>query len=247
MKGLYEEDLAYIHHSGFGDFARGAAPEIVSLLRNSRWTSGLVVDLGCGTGNLARALLDAGFDVLGTDISPAMIELAKRVAPAARFSTSSCYDLDIPACVAITAIGEVLTYVTPQDPREALPSLFSVAYQALAPGGLFVFDVIVRSRDSPMRYRSTRQEVDWQVDVDVDEEPEDSLLTRRISIKRRTGDVERASTEVHRVRTFTAIEIEDMLASAGFQSELSSSYGEFPLARQRLAVVARKPRATGSR
>jgi len=37
-----------------------------------------VLDLPCGTGRLAEALLDSGFKVDGVDISPAMLEVARR-------------------------------------------------------------------------------------------------------------------------------------------------------------------------
>ena len=74
----YSEDLAYIHDAGYGDFARGAAPALLGALRAHGITTGRVVDLGCGSGIWAALLLDAGYEVLGIDISPAMIRLAKK-------------------------------------------------------------------------------------------------------------------------------------------------------------------------
>src|SRR5215831_3965456 len=104
MPPLYGEDLAYIHHVGFGDFAASAAPGILRLLRRSGITSGLIVDLGCGSGILAEALLSAGYEVLGVDASPAMIRLARRQAPRGRFVTESLRTFRLPVCNAITAI-----------------------------------------------------------------------------------------------------------------------------------------------
>ena len=78
---FYGADLAYIHDAGFGEFATRAAPEVVRLLRANGVRRGLVVELGCGAGTVARALTDAGYDVLGVDISPAMIRLARTRAP----------------------------------------------------------------------------------------------------------------------------------------------------------------------
>ena len=74
----YQNDLAYIHDTGFGGFARGSAPGLLSLFRQSGITEGVVVDLGCGSGLWARALADSGYEVIGVDISPAMIELARQ-------------------------------------------------------------------------------------------------------------------------------------------------------------------------
>jgi SAM-dependent methyltransferase len=85
----YEEDLAYIHHAGFTGFAEQAAVRILELLRERGIRSGLVVELGCGSGVTARALTEAGYDVLGIDSSPAMVRLARRTAPLASFRVAT--------------------------------------------------------------------------------------------------------------------------------------------------------------
>ena len=77
MRG-YREDLAYIHDSGFTDFARDAAPGLLAILRHNGVTGGLVVDLGCGSGRWARELTRAGYAVWGVDQSSAMIRIAAR-------------------------------------------------------------------------------------------------------------------------------------------------------------------------
>jgi hypothetical protein len=51
----YQEDLAYIQSVGFGDLARGAAPEILRRLRAAHCPVRRIVDVGCGAGPLARA------------------------------------------------------------------------------------------------------------------------------------------------------------------------------------------------
>ncbi len=49
-------------------------------LANSRVAEGFadVLELGCGTGRVAVALAEAGLDVVGVDISPAMLEVARQ-------------------------------------------------------------------------------------------------------------------------------------------------------------------------
>ena len=84
---FYARDLATIHDAGFGGFARDAAPGLLRRLRRAGIHDGLVVDLGCGSGIWARALTDAGYDVLGVDQSEAMLEIARRQAPEAQFVT----------------------------------------------------------------------------------------------------------------------------------------------------------------
>jgi SAM-dependent methyltransferase len=243
MSPFYAEDLAFIHHTGFAGFAQEAAPGVLALLQGADIRRGLVVDLGCGSGLWARALLEAGFEVLGVDIAPAMIELARGVAPAARYLVSSFYEVDLPSCVAVTVLGEGFTYMAAQDPREALPVFLPRVYAALAPGGVLLFDMILRSEREPMRYRTMREGVDWRVDAEVIEEPELSLLTRHITARRQVEGTERITQETHRVRTFSASELERMLQACGFEVEVHRRYGAMPLPPQRLAFLARKPKA----
>src|SRR4051794_12076134 len=92
----YGPELAAAHHDGYGDVARAAAAVLRRELRDG--ANGLVVDLGCGTGILARVMTDAGFDVLGVDLSADMIAIAQEHAPAARFVVSSFVDVDLPPC-----------------------------------------------------------------------------------------------------------------------------------------------------
>ena len=77
----YRHDLALVHHRGYGFHADACAPGIAALLAPVRERDGLVVELGCGSGLLTRHLLDAGHRVVATDASPAMLELARQLAP----------------------------------------------------------------------------------------------------------------------------------------------------------------------
>ena len=132
---MYARDLAYIHHHGFGDFAQQFAPGLLRIFREAGIHGALVVDLGCGSGIWARALLDKGYDVLGVDPSASMLELARQQAPAASFLQSSAYRAALPACVAVTALGEVLSYHrrSVRGPSR-LPALFRRVAQALPIG-----------------------------------------------------------------------------------------------------------------
>ena len=236
---LYGADLARIHHQGFGAFARGAAPAIVDLIHRAGFRSGRVVDLGCGSGILAAELSRAGFDVLGIDASPDMIDLARLEAPAASLVVGSLHEAEIPPAVAVTAIGEAIAYHQGDPPD--VEALFLRVHRALCPGGIFLFDVVLGSLGAPMRYTGSHHGTEWTVDVLVEERPESALLTRHIRTVVRYGEEERVSEEVHQLRTFSREEIEAPLLALGFELEVLDHYGTTRLAAQRLAWVARKP------
>jgi SAM-dependent methyltransferase len=115
----------------------------MNILVRSGIQEGLLVDLSCGSGLWARELIGAGYHVLGIDISEAMIEIARRKVPEAEFRVGSLFEADIPACYAVTAVSEVLSYLfDTENGSRWLIRLFRRVYQALVPGGVFVFDVV---------------------------------------------------------------------------------------------------------
>jgi SAM-dependent methyltransferase len=70
----YQSDLAWVHHAGYAQHVEKVGPGIVRLLRDAGLSSGArVLDVGCGSGLLARTLRADGFSVLGVDASAAMI------------------------------------------------------------------------------------------------------------------------------------------------------------------------------
>lgn len=51
---------------------------------------GLILDVGCGPGNFAAYLAKQGFRLHGIDISPKMIEAARRLVPGHQFDVADC-------------------------------------------------------------------------------------------------------------------------------------------------------------
>ena len=241
MTERYREDLAYIHDVGHADFALESAPGILEILDQSRILEGLVVDLGCGSGLWARELVDAGYRVLGIDISEAMVEISRRRVPEAEFRVGSLFDADIPPCVAVTAISEVLNYLFDEEPGGLIP-LFRRVYEALVPGGVFVFDVLGPGQVPPgATARGLREGEDWAVISEREEDAERGTMTRRIVSFRKVGEHYRRDEEVHRVRLYKPVEISGLLRRVGFGVRSMRSYGSYPLAEGHAALVAHKP------
>ncbi|HVF38749.1 MAG TPA: class I SAM-dependent methyltransferase [Gemmatimonadaceae bacterium] len=58
---------------------------------------GRVVDLGCGPGHVAKYLHEQGIDLLGVDLSPEMVSIARRSSPDIEFQVGDMHALDLPA------------------------------------------------------------------------------------------------------------------------------------------------------
>ena len=49
---------------------------LVSILKEYGVNDGIVLDLGCGTGNITERLSDKGYDMIGVDYSQEMLNIA---------------------------------------------------------------------------------------------------------------------------------------------------------------------------
>jgi SAM-dependent methyltransferase len=241
---VYAEDLAYIQHAGYAGFARRAAPGLLAALRHAGVRDGLVVDLGCGAGVWLRELLRAGYAGLGIDASRALLRFARRQAPHARLRHGSVYEVALPRCDAVTAIGEVLSYVPAGGRAPDLGRLFRRVAAALRPGGLFVFDAIVAGRPLPPRGFTCGP--DWAVLVEAREDQRRRRLVREITTFRRRAGGWRRRHERHEQRVAARADIEAALREAGFSVRASRRYGSFELMPRRLAFRARRPLDSGA-
>lgn len=221
----YRDDLAYIHHHGFSEFAKSAAPYVVSLLP----PGASVVEVGCGSGVLACELTDAGFEVHGFDASPAMIELARETAPEARFEVAPFETAELPECDAVIAMGEVLNY---GDIRAFLPR----AAAALRAGGLLLFDVAERGSYPACDEVRTGGE-DWS--VIAMKQSDGVTLTRRVFTFREDSRDE----ELHVLELYERGEVLSMLT--GFRVKIRRSYGKRRLPRGHAVYVCVKRSPTG--
>jgi len=238
----YSPDLAYVHHVGFEGFAEKAAPWVLSTLRRAGLRHGTIVDLGCGSGAFAARAAAAGHAVVGLDVSPAMIAIARRRARKATFRVGSFTRVALPRCDAVTALSEVLGYrFDPTVGRPALRRLFRRVFDALRPGGVFVFDVAGpgRARVDGSTVRTVAGD-DWVVLVRRKEAR--GRLERAITTFRREGRGWRCTDETHVLALYRPREVLDDLAAAGFVAAQVANFGRAPFGPGHAGFVALKPR-----
>ena len=96
---------------------------------------GLVADLGCGPGHVARYLHEQGVRMLGIDLAPRMIEWARKLSPEIEFRVGDMRALELPdgALAGIVAFYSLIHI----DEREMRPTLRELR-RVLAPGGLLL-------------------------------------------------------------------------------------------------------------
>ncbi|MEO5922433.1 MAG: class I SAM-dependent methyltransferase [Bryobacteraceae bacterium] len=226
--GYSSDDLVYIHDDGFHSYAMDAAPALLSILKERGIHKGLVVDLGSGTGRWVKELSDAGYECRGIDQSLAMVKFAEAVAPQVMFRVASIFDAPLPPCNAITSMGECLNYRFggARSSKAALLKLFRRVYEALQPGGVFVFDIATPDRAPKGKPRVHRRDgKDWAIVSVTTKIP--SGLRRSMVFFRRYGEFFRRGEETHDLSLYPVADILTALRRCGFRARRLPAKGYF--------------------
>lgn len=111
---------------------------LLSQLGSSGIKPAKFLDIGCGTGRpVCSSIADAGHDVLGIDVSSAMINAARERVPNARFQQMDFRNFNPPqqSLDAASVYFSLIADVT----QEEIKKFIAKIYGLLKPGGLFVF------------------------------------------------------------------------------------------------------------
>ncbi len=240
---FYREDLAYIHDAGYAGVARDAADRLLRELAGAGLRDGTVADLGCGSGVLAQRVATAGYRLVGVDLSEAMVALARTRVPGGQFHVGSILSADLPHCVAVAAIGEVLNYCAdPANDQPARDGFFQRAWEALVPGGCLLFDVAGPARAAAGGpHRTFAEGRDWAVLLETEANAAAGLLTRRITTFRQVGTLYRRSAEVHEMALLDPAAVLERVRALGFKAQAIPSYGPETLPPGVVAFLCRKP------
>jgi SAM-dependent methyltransferase len=235
----YQHDLALVHDRGFGFHADRCAPGILELLAPVR--GGLVLELGCGAGALTRHLLDAGFDVVATDASPAMLELAwAALGGEADLRRLRLPDEPLPAADAIVSVGHVISYLP--DAAAIDRALVAMA-GALRPGGVLAIDICdleygeIRAGDANVG----RTGPDWAIITDFSRPAPDRFVRDITTFVPDGHGAWRRGREHHENVLVDTSLIPALLRDHGVEAAVGSSFGAVELPPGLRAVTGTKP------
>ena len=200
---------------------------LIQLLKEYQVEDGLVLDLGCGTGNMTELLAKEGYDMIGVDNSEDMREFEL-------YGTVK----------AVVSICDSINYILEEDD---LREVFSLVNNYLDPKGMFIFDLNTKYKYEQMgetTIAENREEASFIWDNYYDPEEEINEYELAIFIPEgEDSDLYRKFEEVHYQRAYDLATIRRLLEEAGM--EFVTAYDAFTKdaprpESERIYVVARE-------
>ncbi len=211
---MYDRLLGHVNYDYWYAYLR-----TLMLLHTSG--SGLVAELGCGTGLFASRFSRDGHTVLGIDHSLEMLSVARaRGGSGMHLCCADITDFTL-ACRAefVYCIHDTVNYLLGED---RVRSLFRCVKDILHPRGLFLFDITTEYnvRANFNRKRSTFRIADARVVWTNSYDSRERIITSCFDIDMRDARFR----EIHRQKVYPPDMIEGILGEEGF--ECLTSYGD---------------------
>ena len=244
---VYDIFMDNVPYEEWGEYLRG-------LLEEYGAESGLVVELGCGTGAMTEILAGYGYDMIGVDNSEDMLELAmdKKIASGhdILYLLQDMREFELYGTVrAAVSVCDSVNYIT--EPEE-LTEVFRLVNNYLDPCGVFIFDF-----NTDYKYREILGEQtiaedrgDCSFIWDNCYYEEERINEYGLTLFIRDEDASCAGRELYRKyqethyqRGYTLEEIKDLLRSSGL--EYVTAYDAFTRdapgeESERIYVIARE-------
>lgn len=236
----YRDDLALVHHLGFGFHADACAPGILQLLEPIRQRGGLVVEIGCGSGLLTAHLTASGLRVMATDASDAMLNVARSYIPGALdVRRLTLPDDPIPEADAVVGVGHALNYL--DDESQIDKALVAIA-DSLRPGGVVAVDLCdlqwgaARANETAKVWRTE----DWALMTEFSLPSPSHYVRIMTTFVRQADGTWRRDDERHDNVLIDTSRLPELLARHGVETAIATTFGGEQLPTGLVAVVGRK-------
>ena len=202
---------------------------LTGLMREYGVRDGLVLDLGCGTGNMTELLAKAGYDMIGADNAEEMLEIAMEKRDKSGhdilYLLQDMREFELYGTVrAVISVCDSVNYIT--EPEE-LQEVFRLVNNYLDPKGVFIFDFNTRYKYEEILGDRTiaenREECSFIWDNYYYEDEKINEYDLTLFVEEKPGWYRRYE-EFHYQRSYDPELIRQLLEEAGM--EVLAFYGE---------------------
>ncbi|GEC88977.1 MULTISPECIES: class I SAM-dependent methyltransferase [Brevibacillus] len=208
----FREDYVLVYRHRDDSAADG---EIANLLeRLPVKDTGRVLDLCCGSGRHSRALARRGYEVVGVDLSPVLLQLAEEQNTYPQLSFARCDMRDIPFHEEFDIVVNLFTSFGYFSTDEENANVIRNMAQALKTKGEVVIDFLNAAYVIDNLVPHSTKEVSGLL-IKEERWIQDGFVKKRILISDESSNEPREYME--QVRLFSAQQMMAMLAEAGFE------------------------------
>jgi SAM-dependent methyltransferase len=212
------DNFAWLYDRDFTDFARAIFPFLKNMAGDRLPDGARVLDVCCGTGQLAKILTDSGYKVTGIDGSRQMLKIARTNAPDARFITADARSFRLPAEYdAVFSTFDALNHIMS---LEELQQVFVNVSRCLRKGGIFIFDLNTEYlfENNWKSLQQIREAPDCLYTVQADYKKEERLGEFNCSIFRRKARGWQRTNINLTERYYPPAEVKKALKQSGFKN-----------------------------
>lgn len=220
---------------------------LTGILKEYGIEDGLIAELGCGTGSMTELLAAEGYDMIGIDNSPDMLEVAqeKRVESGLDilYLMQDMREFELYGTVrAVVSVCDSMNYLLEE---EDLLTVFRLVNNYLDPGGMFIFDLNTEKKYRDMgetTIAENREEASFIWENYFDEEEKINEYDLTLFIRDEDGRYDKFE-EFHEQRAYPLLRIGEIIQESGM--ELVTMYDAFthePATEdsERVYVIARE-------
>ena len=199
------------------------AEYLVDLLKEYGISDGLVLDLGCGTGNMTELLATAGYDMIGVDNAEEMLEIAmeKRAKSGhdILYLLQDMREFELYGTVkAIVSICDSINYITEE---EDLLEVFRLANNYLDPKVIIIFDfnTVYKYREvlGNQTIAEDREECSFIWDNYYYEDEQINEYELSLYIKEQDSDLYRKYQEMHYQKAYDLATMKEAVEQSGLE------------------------------
>ncbi len=220
------DKFAWLYNQEWRAYGENIFPALKIIAGDKLPDKANILDLCCGTGQLAKVLIEKGYSVTGIDGSEEMLQYAKENAPDAEFFPKDARNFRLPPVYnAVFSTFDALNHVMT---IEELKKVFKNVNKCLVSGGIFIFDLTTKYHfETNMKsFNQVREKPDYLFTSKGNYNEENKTSELHFTIFQPEGKYWKRSDIILHQTWYPCEDVKSALTQAGFTGIKTHSFNQ---------------------